>query len=143
MKQVYYINNRFYDLKDEDNDPMFPSAYSYAGGRLVFIYQPVVGESIYGPCYRYSKRSKRALKRKLESFLPPAEKLFFRDKNGKVIFRDKHARIDRVKMHGGMYVYYFHGTKPPAVMPELPGFLLNPDAPLPNIPGWSYPGTKQ
>lgn len=124
IEHRYYINNEFISFRDDKNDLAFPTFYSYVGGRLIFIRMPVL-DGIF--CYRYSRRSKKELKKKLEPFLPKSEKLVARDSTGKVFIRDKHFRLEWTKLHGGRYVYVFNDGRPPVVTPELPGFLLNPD----------------
>lgn len=116
IDQRYYINNEFHSLKETDNDPAFPPFYSYVAGRLVLIYMQVWDGFI---CYRYSNNSKKALQRKLESFLPKSKKLVARDKEGKIFIRDKHFRIETVKLHGGKYIYIYQ-NRPPRVVAEQP-----------------------
>gem|GEM_PF-3114014 len=124
IEHRYYINNDFLAFRKDMDDMVYPSFYSWVGGRLVFIHMSVL-DGVF--CYRYSKRSKKELKKKLEPFLPKAERLVARDSTGKVFIRDKHFRLERTKLHGGRYVYVFSDGRPPVVTPEVPGFLLNPD----------------
>lgn len=124
IEHRYYIKNDFISFREDKNDSAFPAFYSWVGGRLVFIHLQML-DGVF--CYRYSKRSKKELKKKLEPFLPKSEKLVARDSTGKVFIRDKHFRLEQTKLHGGRYVYVFNDGRPPVVTPELPGFLLNPD----------------
>jgi hypothetical protein len=60
IEHRYYINNEFVSIREDKNDLAFPSFYSWVGGRLVFIHMQVLGGIF---CYRYSRRSKKELKR--------------------------------------------------------------------------------
>jgi hypothetical protein len=112
----YYISPSLYSLK-KDNELSYPPFYSYVGERLVFIYPFRLDNLL---CYRYSKRSKRQLRRKLEPFLEKPKSQTFYGIDGKKSFRDKKFRVDYFKFHGGKYIYIFN-DRPPKVIRDPHG----------------------
>ena len=107
-----YITAQFIELDDLENDPVFPPFYAYVAGRLVLVHMSMMDDLA---CYRYSRKSKKALVRKLELFMPPTSKEVARYiETGKVAFRDRKFRLTRFSLHNGKYIY-FYTDKPPKV----------------------------
>lgn len=108
----YYLSSSYFDLDEDSSEPEFPVCYAWIKGRLVFFESDIVDSRL----VKYSKKSKRRLRKKLEPFLFPAEYLFAKDEQGNVIFDDPTFRPDQVvPLDGEGKLIYIFRNRPPEV----------------------------
>jgi hypothetical protein len=99
----YYISPSLSDIKKSELDKKHPIFYTYVANRLVIIYLDILRYPIFNSTV--SSRSKSKLIKKINAFLEkPVDRTFY-DSSNKIVFRDKHFRLNRFKFDSGKYIF--------------------------------------
>lgn len=110
----YYISPGMSGFRKSTPDNLYPFFYSYVGNRMILIH---LDEFSRFSDYRFSKRSKRQFRKKLEPYLEKTQNIKAYDSLGNVTIRDRHFRMDWFRLHSGRYIYIFN-DRPPLVLNE-------------------------
>lgn len=105
----YEIEPRMRDIKEDADDSVFPLFYSYVSGKLILIYFASLRRITDCP---FTLKSKRAIRKKINTFLEPTKKVTFYDTNHKRVFTDRKFRIDYIKYDAGKTVFIMRNRAP-------------------------------
>lgn len=111
----YFIDPSWHVFRDDTLDSVYPPFYTYIGGRIVLLYFPILRQVA---DIRYSKKSKKAFRKKIDKYLEKPEAVTAYNLDGSVAFRDKNFRITYFRFeHDGRHIYILK-NKPPILEKE-------------------------
>lgn len=97
----YYITPQYIDINKYSSDESYPLYFAVLNKRMIIIHPNPLSEIM---CYRFSKKSKKKFREKLEYSLPKTEKAVFYNLDGTEAFVDKNFRMTPTYLHTGTIV---------------------------------------